>query len=340
MLRVLIDTCVWLDLAKDYRQRPLITALETLIEAGELELIVPELIVEEFMRNKDRVVEESRQSLSSYFKRVRDAVAAFGDDDKKGQALAQISEVNHRLAMVGEASNESIGRIESLFGSTPQTRTTDDLKLRAANRALQKLAPFHRQRNGIDDAILIELYADEVVRQSQHYRLAFVTHNIKDFSAPGADSRLPHPDIAALFSDHSTYETALASMLNEASPETAEDLKIELEFENQQSRRLSEILEAERRMEVTVWYNRHQIRRQRITLGKIRLVDETSTPKSPGSTIRRDIWEGALAAARAAEDEFGIENLGPFTDYEWGMINGKLSALRWVLGDDWDMLHT
>ena len=46
-----------------------------------------------------------------------------------------------------------------------------------------------------------------------------------------------------------------------------------------------------------------------------------------------------LAAAKKTEEELDQSQLGPW-DVEWGMINGKLSALRWVLGDDWDMLDT
>ena len=40
------------------------------------------------------------------------------------------------------------------------------------------------------------------------------------------------------------------------------------------------------------------------------------------------------------ERKYGKDNLGPYSKFDWGMINGKLSALRWVFGDDRDMLDT
>jgi hypothetical protein len=53
-----------------------------------------------------------------------------------------------------------------------------------------------------------------------------------------------------------------------------------------------------------------------------------------------DIIAGMLPARQAIEENYGAENLGPYSDFEWGMINGKLSALRWTLGDEWDFLDT
>ena len=49
---------------------------------------------------------------------------------------------------------------------------------------------------------------------------------------------------------------------------------------------------------------------------------------------------GCKKVAKRVEKEYGKKNLGPYDDFEWGMINGKLSAIRWMLGDDWDMLDT
>jgi PIN domain len=63
LFKILIDTCVWLDLAKDYQQQPILTALEELIRMGDIELILPRTVLDEFARNKGRVVEESSRSL-------------------------------------------------------------------------------------------------------------------------------------------------------------------------------------------------------------------------------------------------------------------------------------
>ena len=43
---------------------------------------------------------------------------------------------------------------------------------------------------------------------------------------------------------------------------------------------------------------------------------------------------------KEVESRYGKKNLGPYEDFERGMVMGKLSALRWVLGSDWDFLDT
>lgn len=72
-LKLLIDTCVWLDLTKDPRHLPLLDALSAMSEADEVVLVVPQIVIDEFARNRDRVMAASRASLSSHFKRVREA---------------------------------------------------------------------------------------------------------------------------------------------------------------------------------------------------------------------------------------------------------------------------
>lgn len=342
MFKILIDTCVWLDLAKDYQQQPILTALEELIRMGDIELILPRTVLDEFARNKARVVDESSRSLSGTMKRVKEAVEKFGDPRRKSAVLRQLNDVDHRIPTLGEAAVETVSRIEKLFARTSIVEISDAVKVRAAQRAIDKRAPFHRQRNGIDDAILIEVYADVVAAKAAGARFAFITHNIKDFSHPTANNKLPHPDIAVCFSRvRSLYFITLGEALRRVQPEEFADLMIEQEW-IEEPRRLTEILEAMDLLFHQVWYNRHQIMRQKIERGQSKIVEKEIFPVKNHlrRPIQRDVWEGALKAAAKVEKKYGLENLGPWDDFDWGMINGKLSALRWVLGDEWDMLDT
>jgi hypothetical protein len=55
MFKVLIDTCVWLDIAKDRRQAPLLDLIDEMIRLEMLGLIIPRIVLEEFKNNKERV---------------------------------------------------------------------------------------------------------------------------------------------------------------------------------------------------------------------------------------------------------------------------------------------
>ena len=118
-LKLLVDTSVWLNLAKDYRQQPVIAALEDLVAAGETELLIPQVVLDEFARNKERVATEATRSLQSHFSLVRDAVSRFAEEPTKAATIASLNEVDHAAIITGEAVNDSISRIEKLLASVP-----------------------------------------------------------------------------------------------------------------------------------------------------------------------------------------------------------------------------
>jgi hypothetical protein len=84
-----------------------------------------------------------------------------------------------------------------------------------------------------------------------------------------------------------------------------------------------------------IWYNRHKSLEYRIATGEISVVDEYD-PANHESTVTRAVWQMARDAARRKEEQYGAEDLGPWTDFEWGMLSGKMAALRWALGEDWE----
>jgi hypothetical protein len=341
---MLVDTCVWLDLAKDHRQVPVLGVVEEMVRLGMVTLIVPRVVLDEFKRNRERIAKESAKSLSAHFRLVKEAVGKIGGD--KGRlrlVLSHLDDVDHKIPIVGGAAVQTLDRIERLLKASPVLEARDEVKLRAAQRAIEKRAPFHKGRNSMADAIIIEMYA-ECVRDTgaPGVRFAFVTHNRNDFSVEIGNHNLPHPDLAGFFTRiKSLYFINLPEALRRVEPSLVTDMMIEQSW-TQDPRGLTEILEAEDLLFNQVWYNRHWNLRIGVEEGRVKVVEKETYPRRPGAreTVQRDVWEGALRAARRVERRYGKKNLGPWDDFEWGMINGKLSALRWVLGDDWDMLDT
>lgn len=108
VLKIVVDTCVWLDLAKDHQNQPVLGALEDLIKDREIELLIPRVVLEEFERSKDRVIEETRRSFQSHFKVVREAVNQFAEDQHKVETLSALNDVDRKIGIKGDAISGSM----------------------------------------------------------------------------------------------------------------------------------------------------------------------------------------------------------------------------------------
>lgn len=339
--RVLIDTCVWLDMAGSYRAAPLVRALQEMCDNAQLEIVVPDIVREEFARNKDRVAAQSTKALQSHLKSLRYALRGHADQSTAQQAREALQSLEFSNATL---ENSIVDQVQELMDHDENisVQTTLFHRAKAANRALYGEAPCHRDRGSIADAILFEVY-DEMRQEpvQNHVAFGFCTTNHSDFSDPNSDNRTPHPELAHAFGDQSRYIVDIGKFVAETDPGALEFGDMELGY-SPEFRTLAELTHAENLLVRQVWYNRHMNLCYRVEHGVTKVVPEAEYSRGPyrSGQILDTVWEGALAVGERTRQEVGVENLGPWDDFEWGMINGKLSALRWVLGDEWDVLDT
>lgn len=327
MLHLLVDTSVWLDLAKRRDGQKLIHALGQLMQDGEVELLVPAVVVVEFERNRERIEQSMTTSVADRFKLLRRDLDALSADWHR-PAFEAITELAYEMPLIGAMATRNFMDILQLLNDGRALIATESEQIRVVQRGLEKKAPFHRNKNSVADAVLIELYGDVSAGCGKDEQYCFITSNSDDFSTQQGDRRLPHPDIAGMFDGAtSTYflgVDGLGSVLADYFGEEFDEVLAMSDFQ-EDPRTLGEILEAEQEFFDRVWYERSVVHTTRYEQGDSAITEESYRVSKEAQ---------ARVLARRSDVRLCESN------FEWGMWNGKLSTLRWVLGSEWDFLDT
>jgi len=263
------------------------------------------------------------------FKLIRRDLIEYGSRNQP-QMVAMLDQLAHQVPLIGAMTTRNFEEIRELLDWGTRLEPTMTEQERVVARGIAKVAPFHRSRNSVADALLIEMYSTAVKGGGPDDWYSFVTSNSEDFSAVGGDNRDPHNDFADIFDgDRSEYRLGVegldAALTDDFGQELTE-ITAETYFE-EEPRRLDEILSAEQELFDRIWYDRSMLDEQKA----LDAGDEAEVER-----IRRIAGPGRARV----EQTYGAENLGPYDKSDWGMLNGKLSALRWVLGSQWDFLDT
>ena len=121
MLNAFIDTCVWLDLAQDRKLTPLLLVIENMVREGQLRLLVPKLVHDEFKRNRTRVAQASARSLKGHFQQVREALTRMPGSTRGRKALMKkLEDANHKIPIFGGEAEGVLERIDKLLVAATQ----------------------------------------------------------------------------------------------------------------------------------------------------------------------------------------------------------------------------
>lgn len=233
-------------------------------------------------------------------------------------ALREFKEDTYKSALCGEFSDEASLRAALLRDLMSQVR---------------KLKPRRRRRaDALDEAerwvSVIEKFKKAKVTPSEYHR--FRDDFLGPKTAPSAPAITTHKaNITAGQKGPNGFPIQylrngdLAEMIVEGLVD-GEDVWPMLLRRNDNA-----VYKAIERFSTVIWYDRKLVMIDRMREGQ-------EEPLQP------DIEAGMRKGMAEAEKKYGKQKIRQYykDDFGWGMLNGKLSALRWVMGDDWDMLDT
>jgi len=217
MKYMMLDTCIWWNLSTDHKEGAILTVLKELVESGEVRLIVSDIVRDEINKNREEIKTRLAQTYHTYSKHSKILARIFKVKNEEYSKV--LTEIDKLIKDIPEEIETNLTLIDTLFAhdGTMNLTVSDDIKFQVVQRGLYKVAPFHRSKNSVADAVIAEEFkmATQTLFKSGASWAAFVTDNKSDFSDPN-NPTAPHPDLNDCFGydQRISYSINIAEVLN------------------------------------------------------------------------------------------------------------------------------
>ncbi len=181
MTNIVLDTNIWIYLTKDTFYE-LWIKLKEMSENDEINVLINDIILKEWDRNKETTISKLSKSIKNEFKSAQN-LSNYLVGKAKSDYLNSISEYKVEKNRIEKAETR-IQEIEIFMQSCQIIKVTDEQKLFISNLAIEKQPPFQNNKNNFNDALILRNICEFVENETPFkFDLIFVSKNPNDFTA-------------------------------------------------------------------------------------------------------------------------------------------------------------
>lgn len=179
MVNVVLDTNIWIYLTKDTFFE-LWVKLKEMQHSGQIRVIVNDVIVKEWRRNKENTIRSLSENIRQEYKAAKNLLNYIPITQKSDfeRLLLEYKDELQRIVK----STKRVEDVEKFMLECVQISTSVSQKLHIANLAIDKLPPFQNNKNNFNDALIIRNVCEYVNNETPfEWNLIYVSNNPDDF---------------------------------------------------------------------------------------------------------------------------------------------------------------
>ncbi len=190
--KLVLDTNIWIYLTKQNFES-LFETLKQKTADGEIELIVNDIIILEWYRNKENTIKRLQESIANDYK-CAEKLIKFLPDEQKDMFKLLLKSINNKDKRLQKAELR-VAEIEELLFDSKKIDVTDEQMLFVAKMAIDKKGPFLNNKNNFNDTLILRNIIEYCVSQNYPFpnNLIFVSNNPDDFCMK--DTKQIYPEI-------------------------------------------------------------------------------------------------------------------------------------------------